>query len=196
MKKPLPETYRTLRRNLTVPAAHALRNARAEARFRTHLAEIGFAWQQDRHYNRFATWTEEGFDLRARIVDDEDGWWTSGVDSLGKFVDRWQPGAIRHHRAGRNECQWFLPVNPEYGHEDYRRACAYGRDWWYVGVVVTASRAGVKLGEAALWGIDYEPGGDDDYLAETALEKASEAIHEATRKLAELCGCHWEAVVL
>jgi hypothetical protein len=186
----LTKTYRTFRRNLSVPAESALRSARAEARFRAHIAEIGFAWQQDRHYNRFASWKEEGFDLRARIVIEDDGWWSAGEQTTGKFIDRWQPAAIRHHKAGRNEYLWFLPVNPEYGREDYRRACAYGRDWWYVGVEVTASRAGVEFGEISLWGIEYEPGGDDDYLTEIALNKSSEAIREATRKLKELCGCH------
>jgi hypothetical protein len=181
--KQIPETYRTLRRNLTVPAAHALHNARAEGRFRARIAELGFAWQRDKHYNQFASWTEAGFDLRARLVSDDDGWWTAGVNTLGKFTNHREPGAIRHHKAGRNEYPWFVPANPEYGREDYRRACAYGRDWWYVGVVVTASRAGVKLGEFALWGIDYEPGANDDYLTEVALDSHSRSQPQAPRAL-------------
>jgi hypothetical protein len=186
----IPETYRSFRRNFTVSAAHALQNVRAEAKFRAHIAELGFVWQQDKHYNPFASWKEAGFDLQARIVSDDDGWWASGVSTLGKFIDRWEPGAIRHYKAGRHEHPWFMPVNSDYGHKDYRRACAYGRDWWYVGVEVSASRAGIVLGEVSLWGIDYEPGGDTDPLTEMALDKAQEAIRQAARKLTELCGCH------
>lgn len=186
----LSETYRKFRRNLAVPAGTALHWMREREKLAARIKETGFEWKEDRYCHRFACWKEDGFDLRARIVDDSDGWWEHGTDTIGKFISRWQSGAIRHHGAGRNECQWFLPANPECGREDYRRACSYGRDWWYVGVEVTASRSGVELGEASLWGIEYEISGDDGYLTETALDLASEARLEAASKLQELCGCH------
>jgi hypothetical protein len=185
----LTETYRNCRRDLRVPAIHALRHVREQARRKARIAETGFAWREDRHSDRFAAWSEAGFDLRVRIVMDDDGWWTSGVETLGRFTARWQPGAIRHHRRARGDCEWFLPANPDDAHDDYRRACAYGQDWWYVGVEATASRAGVALGDASLWGIDYAPGGSDDDLTEVAFDLASEAIAAATRTLRELCGC-------
>lgn len=187
--KQVPETYRTCRRHLAVPAIHALRYAREHAKLMARIAETGFEWKEDRHYHRYASWQEAGFDLDARIFVEGDGWWTYGVGDIGRFVTKRQPGTIRHRNAGRNECQWFLPANPENGHEDYRRACSYGEKWWYVGVEVTASRAGIALGGAELWGIDYEPG-VDGCLTETAFELASEAISNATSKLQNLCGCH------
>jgi hypothetical protein len=63
-------------------------------------------------------------------------------------------------------------------------------DWYYVGVIVTASRDGIELGRASLWGIADE--GDDEsasYIGATAEELASEAIREAKAKLATLCDC-------
>lgn len=182
--------YLAARRGLTVPASQALRRQRERTRLAARLAEIGFAWREDRRHHRFAAWTQDGFDLRVRVVDDDEGWWTQGEPTLGRFIPGWQPGTVRHHRGDRNACGWFLPANPDYAHQDYRRACAYGRDWWYVGVEAAASRAGVESGRASLWGIDFEPGGDDAHLTETALELASEAVREAAAKLRLLCGCH------
>jgi hypothetical protein len=186
----LTETYRTYRRHLTVPAAQSLRQVRAQAHLAARVAATGFAWQENRRGHPCALWHEDDFDLCARFVDDTDGWWSCGVETFDKFIARWELGAIRHRKVARQECEWFLPAHPEYGHEDYRRACAYGRTWWYVGVVVEASRAGIVLGEKSLWGIDYEPDGEDGYLTETAFELAEEAIVEARQKLKELCGCH------
>lgn len=182
--------YLAARRGLTVPAIQALRRHRERTRLEARLAEIGFAWREDRRRHRVAAWTQDGFDLRVRVVDDEEGWRTQGESTLGRFIPGWQPGAVRHHRGDRNAYGWFLPANPEYAHQDYRRACAYGRDWWYVGLEATASRLGIELGRAALWGIDFESGGDGDHLTETALELASEAVREAAAKIHSLCGCH------
>ena len=88
--------------------------------------------------------------MEAKIEPDEDGWWTSGVDCIGRFAAKWQPGAIKHHKGGRNSQPWFLPANPEYGREDYQRACEFGHTWWYVALTVRARQSGVKLGDATL----------------------------------------------
>ncbi len=184
------ETYRTFRRNLTVPALHALRSVRSQTALAARIEAVGFRWREGRHCNKLAEWEAEGFTLRATVVDDENGWWDCGVAAIGQFVTQWQHGAIKHRHGGRNSCQWFLPANPEYGHEDYRRACAYGKDWWYVSVNVKAFRVGVKLAGAALCGIDYDPCGDGSHLAEEALDLADQAIREAQNKLRQLCGCH------
>lgn len=65
---------------------------------------------------------------------------------------------------------------------------AWDRDeWQYVGVIVTASKAGVDLGDASLWGVDMNfPGSDNSYLATVAEELQGEAIEAARAKLAEL----------
>lgn len=55
--------------------------------------------------------------------------------------------------------------------------------WCYVGVVVTASREGVELGSASLWGIESNAG---DYLLDVANELAPEALEEARSMIAKL----------
>lgn len=69
---------------------------------------------------------------------------------------------------------------------------AWKRDeWWYVGVAVTVSKAGIQLTgkyDHACWGIDCNyPGSDNSYLLEVANEEANEALEAAKAKLAELC---------
>jgi hypothetical protein len=182
------DRYRLNRRNLQVPARQAVAMARAQAALAANVAELGFRWIEDRQYRRSASWRQEGFDLTARLVSYDDGWWTQGVDTLGRFSDRREPGAIRHHRGGPNACRWFVPINPTYGREDYRRACAYGDDWSYLGMQVSASRAGIVLGTADLWGIESDAG--DDHVTEIALDIAADAVHRAAAALTQLCGCH------
>lgn len=70
-------------------------------------------------------------------------------------------------------------------YERLRRYCA--GDWCYVGVVVTASRDGVELGSASLWGLESDC--DEDHLADCACELAEEALDEAKERLASLCQC-------
>ena len=74
--------------------------------------------------------------------------------------------------------------------DEYRRACAYGRDWWYVGVKVKASRAGITLGSGVSMGVEFDPQCDRLHLTEIAFDLASEAVAEAQQKLRTLCGCH------
>lgn len=73
---------------------------------------------------------------------------------------------------------------------------AWKRDeWWYVGVAVTVSKAGVQLTEQyhhALWGVECNyPGGRkgkrNAYLSQVAEELTGEALAEAKAKLAALC---------
>lgn len=87
---------------------------------------------------------------------------------------------------------------------DYRRECddddqdyvaAYDRgDWNYVGVIVTASRAGVDLGSDSIWGSEYgmipgvprfvDPLTDEDYPYRADL--IDNAVADARMKLSEL----------
>lgn len=67
---------------------------------------------------------------------------------------------------------------------DYDRLRGWCEDQWnWCGVVVTASRAGVELGTASLWGIESDAG---SYLVETANELAVEALAEAAAKVREI----------
>jgi hypothetical protein len=119
------------------------------------------------------------------VVPDPDGGFTQGIDTLGRFADRWEPGAVRHFFGGRASYPWFLPVDPDDRHAAYRRACDYGDGWAYVGLVVRAGRSGVTLSEAALWGLESDAG--EDVLSETALELAEEALVHAHLTLRTLC---------
>jgi hypothetical protein len=63
-------------------------------------------------------------------------------------------------------------------------------EWYYCGVAVTVSYAGIELTHkygAALWGIECNyPGSDNAYLRDVANELIDEAMAEAKVKLAEL----------
>jgi hypothetical protein len=74
-----------------------------------------------------------------------------------------------------------------YSDEDKR---AWRNDEWrFVGVHVSAHKADVELAEASVWGVACNfPGTDNGcYLCEVAADLASEAMHAAKEKLAELC---------
>jgi len=69
------------------------------------------------------------------------------------------------------------------------RAAWFADEWFYVGVVLSVSRAGVVLDKhaASLWGIECNyPGGDNSYLTEVANELLTEAIEAGRAKLAAL----------
>ena len=181
--------YRQLRTQ-GYPAALALRIARNQARLHAWIAELGLEWDKE-NYQPVARWRQDGFNIIARRLVDEDGWWVHG-DEFGEFTDQWAPGAVRH-RGERGEYRWFVPADPEQRHSLYERARTYGRTWWYETLEVQAWRAGVLLGEASLSGIESDS--DEDYFTETALELADEAIAEGRAALKRLCqvhdgGCH------
>lgn len=70
---------------------------------------------------------------------------------------------------------------------DFERLRGWCNDeWHYVGVVVTASRDGIDLGSASLWGIESDAG---DYLDEVATELLDEALADARTTLESLCRC-------
>ena len=66
-------------------------------------------------------------------------------------------------------------------------------EWFYCGIVVCVSRAGITLDDhaASLWGIEANyPGSDNAYLTEVARELVPDALDAARLALASLCaGC-------
>ena len=66
-------------------------------------------------------------------------------------------------------------------------------EWFYCGIVVCVSRAGITLDDpaASLWGIEANyPSSDNAYLTEVARELVPEALDAARLALASLCaGC-------
>lgn len=181
--------YRELRQS-GLASRHALACSRERMALESKCTATGFCWRENRQGVLCAQWQEEGFDMTAALVNDGDGWWTSGVDCIGRFSSRWAPGAVRHRQGGRNAHEWFIPANLGDPKEEYRRACAYGRDWWYVGVKVKSSRSGVILGGGLALGIEFDFRPDRQYLTQTAFDLATQAISEANDKLRQLCGCH------
>ena len=93
--------YQTLRRQ-GFGARHALSCLRGRIALDLKCAATGFAWAENRHGFLHAHWQQEGFDLTAAVVNDEDGWWASGVSCIGRFSRRWEPGAVRHRHGDRN----------------------------------------------------------------------------------------------
>lgn len=120
----------------------------------------------------------EGFTLTARIVHDEIS------DTPGERDDGFWPS------KDKNAAGYVLPANFDAEMDKAQHAMdAWHRDeWWYVGVVVTASREGVELAHESLWGIDCNyPGSDNSYLTEVANDLATEAVMAARAKIAKLC---------
>lgn len=69
------------------------------------------------------------------------------------------------------------------------REAWFNDEWFYCGVVLSVSRAGVTLDDhaASLWGIECNyPDGDNSYLREVANELLPEAIKSAERILESL----------
>ena len=66
-------------------------------------------------------------------------------------------------------------------------------EWFYCGVAVTVTRAGVLLTGRyanALWGVECNyPDSDSEYLRNVANELLSVALEEAKAKLVGLCAC-------
>lgn len=84
-----------------------------------------------------------------------------------------------------------------YVYQDMKRLRAlHLGNWTYVGIVVTAYKKGIKLGNCSLWGIEsysrntpgFDPQTDSEaYFTEVARDCASEAIDQAESALASLC---------
>ena len=72
--------------------------------------------------------------------------------------------------------------------EALRAWCA--DEWFYCGVVLSVSRAGIMLDEhaASLWGIEANhPGSDNTYLTGVAEELAEEARGAGREAMSRLC---------
>lgn len=124
------------------------------------------------------------------VVKVDESWDASLYDYLGKFSDKWAPGAIDREKAGvrgRHEYKYFLPENDEhqYARQDWKRAEALMRgDWCFVYVFVKVLRHGVELGRASLGGIESDAGG---YFAEVARDLIPEALSNAQATRRKLC---------
>jgi|GEM_PF-1156508 len=179
------ELFKSARKNGNIPAIDALRHLRQLDEL-TKLAERhNFTWTGKYGQCESATWEQDGFTLKARVVDDIDGWYARGVDVYGRFSDQWDIGAIQHWQGDRRSYKWFIPADTTYRHESYAKACDYGRVWEYVGIEVTASRQGITLSSTTSLGIESDSG--EAYFTQVAFDLAMEAMAEAKIKLRQLC---------
>ena len=117
-------------------------------------------------------------------------------------VDGWDITAHLEWDADTTATDYFNPDTadtPEDAAADRAAIEAFNRDaWHYVGTVVTASRAGVALGTAAIWGQEYgefpghtgslspldaDPDDPDNFANGYGRDLVAEAIEEAKAKL-------------
>ena len=69
------------------------------------------------------------------------------------------------------------------------RQAWFDDDWFYCGIVISASKNGVELTDhaASLWGIECNyPDSDNDYLRDVCNQLADEAIEEANNALDDM----------
>lgn len=187
MNKDYYDEYQAIRLNLAVPARLALGWTRQRHKLLDRLACLQFAWAIRDGQCRQARWKQDGFDVRAMVIADSDGWFDTGIFMYGKFTNRWQAGAVRHWQGNGRSCQWFVPADFGYRHEYYRRACDFGDGWAYVGIKLIVSKEGVTLATETRLGIESDA--DIGAFTEAALELADMAVPEAQAKMKELCEC-------
>lgn len=112
----------------------------------------------------------EGFTFMARIVFDE----THSIDD-----DDWHNPDQSVTGCDEDEQKKLLAA----------REAWFNDEWFYCGIVLTASKAGVDLDQyaAALWGIECNyPDSDNSYLSDVANELLPEAIERAQTILKQL----------
>lgn len=154
---------------------------------------------------------KDGFDVSIKLMNDDNpntsylGEYTDNLEAgvivrggeyPGTFFEEWPddtdlPAKGREYRGFRPEAAGEKVGTEDYkkyGMQDYKRMEKLNAGYWnFVGIIVTASKKGVELGHASLWGIES----DDPTLKD--LEKAAhefgalqEAIDEAKSNLQSL----------
>ena len=206
MNEQLLALYRQYRQKGCHPDS-ALRAARAELA----PARPPLDWKDVRGHS-VARWQVAGWHFVASTEIDE--FYGPQDMALGRFTDRWQPGAIDHwargHHPGYRDARtfrWFVPCNSYRDHHgglrrlnfgrheahvlarsyvlgDYQRARQMGESWDPISVCVTVLRAGVELAHASCGGIESDCG--EKYLTEMAHELAAEGLGEARDSAKEL----------
>jgi len=132
---------------------------------------------------------------------------------LGEFRDDWRPGCIDRkpywsQDAGRYECRYWSPGHPYTHHRDWYKRHGYSKheahtraracvlqdhrrhedycrgDWWVVGLIVSVSLDGHKLGQASIWGVESDCG--EEYRDELVADLTADATAEARKALADI----------
>jgi hypothetical protein len=196
-------------RKLRKAYIYPLKAALQQARFETSAPRYAFLDDMDAYpspYDKPVTGTVKGLTVSVVIADDDESQ-IGDDDVTGTFTDSKEPGAIQNNTNGRNGqgYKWYAPANYRIGdetgegwrwfHENYGMSRQVAREYiaelirddmrqdadrYYLGVVVTVSVDGQKLGSASLWCID--DAGDSNtsrpYLIDTAANLIDEALEE------------------
>lgn len=146
-----------------------------------HDSDTGAPWEEHDGHGPVSDWTRRD-KLPGELILCDDG-------RQKRFYDFAEACRIAR-RDGWNAKPYDVPGETprqraaKAARADYDRLRAWCDDSWnWCGVVVTASRAGVELGTASLWGIESNAGA---YLVEVANELTAEALAEAADKVREI----------
>lgn len=113
--------------------------------------------------------------IRVRVVLDPD----PDLSFLGKYSDIYQEHAI-DREVNPRELRYFIPTNPEYGNQDYKRMESYNNDWYMIGIIAKAEvsyclnsvfkyKRIESFSSGGLWGIESDSG--KDHLNEVKKEE-------------------------
>lgn len=151
-----------------------------------HDGDTGAPWEEHDGHGPVSDWTRRD-KLPGELLLDENGY--HGPYAKKRFYDFAEACRIAR-RDGWNAAPYDVPGETprqraaKAARADFERLRAWCDDGWnWCGVVVTASRAGIELGTASLWGIESDAG---DYLLEVANELAEQALAEAADKVREI----------
>lgn len=149
----------------------------------------------------------DGFRLTVKIERDHLDPSDTGI---GFYTSAWEDGATldrkrEGYHVGRDQHPYFRPEATEADHrrsgatreearryvlQDLARAEAFGDEWHYIGICLTAEREGVELAQVSVWGVATDEG--DCMMRHHVDDLAGQAIEEARDALKRLCGCHPE----
>lgn len=162
--------------------------------------------------NPVRAFQRDGFDVKVFHEDDPE---YDGADIYGRFTDTpnlypawdrckrrvlWDRADYEHHKAENdrwdertyryvhafNDTDGVPRAEAEkYIRQNVARLESLGESWSYLGVVVKVYRAGVKLAESAVWGMESD--GDEAYFKEAEDDQTEEALAEARATLDKLC---------
>jgi hypothetical protein len=126
--------------------------------------------------------------------------WNREIPKFSKYAS---PGDSVTWVRGIYDMRAVLHDDPDTKPTDFEcysddQIAAWAQDeWFYVGVVVTASLAGTELGSASVWGVDCNfPDSNNDYLSEVAAELQDEAIAEADKQREAISAAALRAIAL
>lgn len=147
---------------------------------------IGAPWENNDGHGPVSDWTSRGKRAGERVLNSDRHGSCLYYDFKAALdlahSEEW--GTRPGQQPGETEKQYRVRAVEA----DFKALKAWCNDEWsYCGIVVVATKNGITLGEASLWGVELNfPGSDNAYLTETANELLGEALDDAKATLAKL----------